>query len=257
MPTEELNGIVFHYERTGYGIPVVLITGLMGETCFWDRALPLMEGCDVITVDNRGCGSTVCKGRFTVKDMADDIAALLDRIGVPKAHILGWSMGSHISICLAANHPDKVMSLTVASSYLKRPARANYILGLMSEWYFDGKMSEEAVGAFMNVLLRTEGFFEKAEMTNRPIRSMGLSNKEGMLLQLGAGNGYDPKEDCGKVSCPVLYMHGEEDIMVSPSEGRRLAEALGTENIVMFPENGHLLSPRCYVPAFLDFIRGV
>ena len=257
MPKAEVNGIRLNYERTGGGIPVVLITGLMGETGFWAKTLPLLEpSCDVITVDNRGAGSTEYEGEFTVGDMADDISCLLDHLGMPSAHVLGWSMGSHIAIALAARHPSKVRSLTLASAYLERPARSEYILDLMSRWYLDGEISEEAVGAFMNVLLRTEGFFRSAKDTGRPIRSMRLSSKEGMMLQLKAGDSYNPSADAERIECPVMYIHGEEDIMVDRDEGERLAKAVHADSVVSIPGDGHLLRPQLYIPCFLDFIKG-
>ena len=59
MPFADVNGIRLHYEREGTGIPVVLVTGLIGCTSFWAKTVPMLtDSFDVITLDNRGSGTT-------------------------------------------------------------------------------------------------------------------------------------------------------------------------------------------------------
>ena len=250
----DLGDVRINYERSGSGTPVVLITGLVGDTGFWSKTVPLMEGCDVITLDNRGAGLTECRGRFSLEDMADDVVRLMDHLGIASAHVLGWSMGSHIALSMAARYPDRVRTLTVASSYLRRPARTSYILDLMARWYRDEDISEEAVASFMNVLLRTEGFFRFAEENGKGVRNMRLGPREAMIMQLEAAAGYDPVKDVRRVRCPVLSIHGLEDIMSSPADGDAIADALGCEDRIRIQGDGHLLRPALYIPEYLRFI---
>lgn len=247
-----------NYELDGEGTPIVLITGLMGTVDFWKKTLPLIpERYEVLRMDNRGAGGTACDGDFTIKDMADDVASLMDTVGTGPAHILGWSMGSHIALDLVARYPEKARSLTVVSSYLKRPSRSEYILTAMAEGYHDGSMSEKTVGTFMNVLLRNEEFFRSAEKSGRPIRNMKLGDREGMYRQMRSVNGYDPLEDARSISVPTLSVHGLEDIMAYPSCGDQLADQI--RNCVRFrvPGEGHVLRPESYIPVFLEFIDSV
>lgn len=255
MPFAEVNGIRLHYERQGSGTPLLLITGLAGNVSFWNRAVQLIgEGYDVITIDNRGSGLTESEGPFTIEDMARDAGALLDRLGVGPTHVVGWSMGSHIALNLAAERPDKVLSLTLISSYLRRPARSSYILNILGEAYRDGTVSEEIAGSVMNVLLRTEGFFSTAEASGRVIRTAELGPRDGMARQMKAVEDYSIVDDARRLDLPVLSIHGLEDIMTPPECGDELADEIGNCERLRVPGEGHILRPEMYISNLLEFI---
>ena len=142
VPFAKVNGIEMYYERVGQGEPIVLITGLAGDVSFWNKTVPMLsDRFDVITVDNRGAGRTRCSGSFGIEDMADDVIDLLDHLGIFKSNILGWSMGSHIALDLAARYPDRVRTLTIVACYLYRPARSAYILEYLADGFADGTVS--------------------------------------------------------------------------------------------------------------------
>ncbi|MCQ2079673.1 MAG: alpha/beta hydrolase [archaeon] len=256
MPFADVNGIRMHYERQGSGIPVLLVTGLAGTAAFWTRTAQLLgEGFDIIAVDNRGSGLTECEGEFTIQDMARDAVALLEHLQVGPAHVVGWSMGSHIALNLSAERPDLVRSLTLISSYLERTARAAYILEVIGRAYEKGEVREEVAGAMMNVLLRTEGYFESAERTGRPIRTAELGERSGMIRQMRAVSGYSIVDDARRLRVPVLSVHGLEDIMTPPRCGDELAAEIRGCEVLRIPGEGHIIRPETYVPAMLDFFK--
>ncbi|MBR2254523.1 MAG: alpha/beta fold hydrolase, partial [Candidatus Methanomethylophilaceae archaeon] len=134
VPFAETDGARVHYETYGRGIPVILVTGLNGTVSFWDRLVQLMgDGYRTVAIDNRGAGLTEYRGPFSMSDMADDVRCIMDAEGIASAHLVGWSMGSHISLNLAARHPGRVRSLTLVSSMTRTPSRSSYILTSMAK----------------------------------------------------------------------------------------------------------------------------
>jgi pimeloyl-ACP methyl ester carboxylesterase len=120
MPVQNLStGIDLYYESQGRGDAVVFIpgTGFAGNVWVETQVEPLSRSLQVIVHDPRGCGrSTLVKGIYTIDQMANDVAALMEHLGVRSAHIIGHSMGGRIGLSLALNFPAKVKTLVLAAS---------------------------------------------------------------------------------------------------------------------------------------------
>src|SRR5260370_1110051 len=134
MPRASANGIELEYQTCGDpgDQPLVLISGLATQMISWQESfceLLASRGFFVIRFDNRDVGlSTWMDGAgppdlaaafqgeghpaYQLDDMADDVAGLLDSLGIPAAHLVGASMGGFIAQLVAINHPDRVLSLT-------------------------------------------------------------------------------------------------------------------------------------------------
>ena len=120
MPVQKLStGIDLHYESHGRGDAVVFIpgTGFAGNVWMETQVQALSRSLQVIVHDPRGCGrSTLVKGIYTIDLMANDVAELMQHLGVRSAHIVGHSMGGRIGLSLALNFPGRVKSLVLAAS---------------------------------------------------------------------------------------------------------------------------------------------
>ena len=106
----QVNGIEIGYKLIGSGEPLVLIMGLGGTMDHWPREVieALSKKYQLIILDNRGMGYTTANDEtFTVKLFADDVIGLLTVLGVKKAHVLGFSMGSAITQKLLLEHPQR------------------------------------------------------------------------------------------------------------------------------------------------------
>ena len=152
MSRVNANGIQIEYETLGNpsSRPLLLIIGLGGQLIQWDEALcrDLAErGHYVIRFDNRDVGMSTkfeeagvpdlmetfgklmrgekIKTPYTLDDMADDAAGLLDALGIPKAHICGMSMGGMIAQTIVIRHPSRVLSLISIYSTTGNPKVPN------------------------------------------------------------------------------------------------------------------------------------
>jgi pimeloyl-ACP methyl ester carboxylesterase len=118
MPTAPIRDIVTYYEEAGTGDPLILIMGFTGDLQGWAFQVPeLSKHFRVITFDNRGAGRTSAPDRpYSIAGMAEDVAALMGRLGIAKANVLGFSMGGYIAQSLALAFPDKVDRLILLST---------------------------------------------------------------------------------------------------------------------------------------------
>src|SRR5438552_15696659 len=126
MSYATLNGIRFHYETQGEGDPFLLFNGLAAPAANWlFQVKGLSPHYRVVTFDNRGVGETDMReaSALPTSQMADAAAAVLDHLRIPKAHVIGPSMGGTIAMELAIRHPQRVRSLAVSSTWTQGDGR--------------------------------------------------------------------------------------------------------------------------------------
>ena len=112
------NGQELYYEIHGEGAPLVLIMGIGYDASLWGlyQVPALSKEFQVIVFDNRDVGrSSKANGPYTIADMADDVAGLMDGLQIKRAHMLGISMGGMIALEFALRHPERVDKLILPS----------------------------------------------------------------------------------------------------------------------------------------------
>ena len=120
----EVNGINLYYETHGSGRPMVLLHGGLGSGEMFGPVLPALAAKhQVIIVDLQGHGRTADIDRpLDVRLMADDIAALIDHLGLEQPDIVGYSLGGGVALQTAVKYPTKVRRLVSASANIRRDA---------------------------------------------------------------------------------------------------------------------------------------
>ncbi|MBN9152096.1 MAG: alpha/beta hydrolase [Micrococcales bacterium] len=119
MPTIEVEpGVALHYEDRGEGAPIVFLHGWGGSAEVWDlQVLDLAPAYRCITVDLRGHGdSDKPWADYTYDLFVQDIALLIDKLGLEGVTLVGWSMGGHIALKFAHEHPEKLARVVVTGS---------------------------------------------------------------------------------------------------------------------------------------------
>ena len=228
MPTAPIRDLMMYYEEQGTGEPLVLILGAGGDLQAWAFQVPaLAQGFRVITFDNRGAGRTSAPDRpYTIAQMADDLAGLLDHLKVTKAHILGHSMGGAVAQEFALKYPARVNKLILVSTAASFDgATAN----LVKSWVDvrRSNMSREQVARM------TANWLYSAELLDDPARFEGsiknsLANPypqpdHAFIRQAQAVLAFDTRRRAAAIKAPTLVLAGREDILVPPGRSEKLA----------------------------------
>lgn len=115
MPVADINRVQLHFERTGAGVPLILVHGSWVDGRVWDSVVPLLSGSfEVVAYDRRGHSLSSCPpGQGGIRDDVEDLAALIDFLALGPAHVAGASWGGSIALRLAAARPELLRSVTV------------------------------------------------------------------------------------------------------------------------------------------------
>jgi 3-oxoadipate enol-lactonase len=255
MPKIKVGQALIHYHRTGEGEPLLLIQGLGGDLHNWKNALaPLQESYRVIAFDNRGVGLTEAPAAgFTMETMADDAAGLLEALEIPRAHVVGWSMGGNVAQELALRHPERVATLVLMSTYARAPARSRFALDAMIRSLREGASAGTAM-MMMRAWCSTEAAFAFETVPRVPMVSKGPNGVEGFAHQKKALDGFDSRKRLKGLRVPTLVIHGSDDIMVPPDFASELAESIAGARLHWIEDAGHFLPPKGWVEPVLDFL---
>lgn len=200
----EVNGLSLYYETYGTGRPLILLHGGLGSGEMFGPILPeLSYGHHVIAVDLQGHGRTADIDRpIDVRLMADDIAALIDHLGLDRPDLVGYSLGGGVAFHTAVRHPGKVRRLVAASVYLRPDAvdpeirgQQGQVSAAAAEFMKDTPMYE----LYQRVAPRPEDF-------PRLLDKLGASMAED----------FDLSEDFRGLQVPTLVVAADAD-MAPPS----------------------------------------
>ena len=255
MPKESLRQVKMNYEVRGNGEPIVLITGLGGDVSFWRSMVPLLsDRFKVITLDARGSGLTECPdGPFDIKMLCEDVVELLDKLSIKKAHILGWSMGGNVAQEMALGHPERVASLILVSTYMRRPSRSSYMMNTMAESVRSGG---DLIYVFkiMQALCMTEESYRKMEERGSYSPAKAELTLEQFEYQMAAVDGFDSRDRTKHIRVPTRVIHGKDDIMVPPRMGEELAAEIDGADFVLIEGCGHTMPSKEYAWAVVEHV---
>jgi len=193
-----VNGLKMYYEVHGSGEPVVLLHGaFMTITNNWDGWIgELSKTRKVIAVEMQGHGRTAdIKRDISSENLADDVAALLDHLKIPKADLIGYSMGGGVGMQCAIRHPDKVRKVVVISSVFRRDGMVKEALDMFPKLTAD---------AFKGSPIEVE--YKKLSPTPDDFP------KFVKRLLATASSGHDLGADKLKATtAPMFFIHGDAD----------------------------------------------
>jgi pimeloyl-ACP methyl ester carboxylesterase len=273
MPRAASNGMELEYDTFGdrRSRPLLLVMGLGTQMIGWeeDFCQELAErNFYVIRFDNRDAGlsthldglgtpnlaavmSKQARPPYTLDDMADDAAGLLDALGIPAAHVVGASMGGFVSQLLTIHHPEKVLTLTSIMSALGGvddvAAAPEVTAALLAPPPADSEGLIEW-GVSMSRLLGGPRYFEEERSRAMRVRAVARAvSLSGTLRQLAAIiAAQSRREALGRTRIPVLVLHGDSDPLVPVENGRRTAASVPGSRLVIVPGMGHDLPPQVW-----------
>ncbi len=262
--------------------PVLLIMGVGAQLPMWPDGFCerlVGQGHRVVRFDHRDTGlSTKLHGLkasgsvyprvlrhvtgrrsrvpYTLVDMAGDVTGLLDHLGVERAHVVGASMGGMIAQVLAADHPDRVASLGLIMS------SSNRLLSAVPRWRVirlafggpakDAPWEERLAAEVRNIsIINGPNFLPPVETLRRRVEDLrdrsdypqGMMRQFDAILGTGSLRGY-----AQRITAPTVVVHGTDDPMVRPRNGRSLAKIIPGARFVVVDGMGHDLPEPVWRP---------
>ena len=223
-------GVTLNYELSGEGDPLLLIMGTSGSIPLWGEIVPrLSQEYQVIVFDNRGLGgSERGQGPITVASMAEDASALLEALDIPRAHTMGWSLGSAIVQELALAHPEQVASAIMYATWGRCDGFQRSVLTALRLPYAvrDMEAALATAGiAFSPQLLDHPDFAQMLE----PMLPAFPQNEEQMQVtteQWDADLAHDTLDRLGQITAPTLVVVGEQDLLTPHWQAKAVADAI-------------------------------
>ncbi len=250
MPTFQQGSATLHYELDGSGPDAVYVPGMLSHSNdSLGRAArqALGQNYRLLTVDNRGSGQTVTAAddTSTISDMADDVAAVMQHVGMESARVLGISMGGMIALSLAVNHPAKVDRLVVAVASARTPQALDpdNLQEYMERITRETGMTTDYVQRNSAITLLGESVFRDARelvegWINPPPEPISQPNSN-YELQNKAVAGYDLRDSLAQIKIPTLVMSNTEDLIVQPRYQDEIAALISGAEIKRYM-GGHV-----------------
>lgn len=257
MPTVQVGDINIYYEIHGKGEPLVMICGASATTESYALLAPIYaRQYQVILFDNRGTGKTDAPDiPYTAEMMADDLAGLLDSIGIKSAHIYGQSMGGMIAQEFALRHPRRVKSLALQCTTCGGPHSPPLNESKRFNPELRTKMTPEELGEETLQLCVTPGFIKKHPEVARRMKEAMM--KHGALRQAQAAKDHSTYERLPEIKVPTLILVGDVDAAIPAENSRILASRIPQAELVVFKGAGHILIEAGNKPAhvILEFLN--
>lgn len=241
--TTTKSGVTIRYEISGDGPPLLLISGTGHDYTFWAGQLPAFEKeFRCVVFDNRGMGeSSAPPPGYSLADMADDAAAVLDAAGIDAAHVMGFSMGGHIAQELCLRHPQRVLSLGLHHTWTKSCARLQSFQLARRGMAERGEM--EAMAELSLLALHAHDYFDlhAGEIEAKKqwlIESSGPSH--GWAGQLEACLHGDTSDRLDQIHVPTIVTGSELDMLSAPHHAHEIHERIDGAEIVILQGTGHV-----------------
>jgi pimeloyl-ACP methyl ester carboxylesterase len=277
MSTATIGSLDLYYEEHGAGEPLLLIMGLAADSTAWMFQIPEFAAkYRTIVFDNRGVGrSSKPAGPYTIHEMADDAAGLLDALHVPRAHVVGVSMGGMIAQELALRHPERVHGLVLACTYPEPDAdierNRRFSVQQLGGSITEGggvQIDLKAINPmdFLQQLLPM--VFNQAFIANELPKLLQVFSgalqygfsMEAILGQVGAVMSHKATDRLGRITAPTLVITGDADRLIPPANSDILAKGIPGAKLVKIPGGSHgfnFETPEVFNRAVLEFLASV
>jgi len=245
--TTYIGRVGIHFVEAGEGAPIILIHGFGASTFSFRHTIPeLARHFRVIALDLKGFGLSERPpgGDYSLTAQARLVNEFMESTDIPRAAVLGHSMGGEVAMRLAINHPERVERLILVDSASGREVRhrapgSRFLRPLLPVVALFTLHSRR----FRRLSLRS-AVYDPAHLTPevldgyfRPTRIRGHLRGLGELM---ASRGNDPPLDPSAIVQPTLILWGEEDRWLPVSQGQHLHEQICGSRMVIIPKAGHL-----------------
>ena len=244
MPKVVANGIAINYEIQGDGEPLILIPYLAADNaCYAFQVGDYAKEFRCISLDPRGAGeSDKPDAPYSTELIADDVAAVMQALGIERAHVMGLSLGAAAGIWLAARYPERVASLSLHSAW---PKTDPFLKAVVESWRGLarglGDVSEMVILGILPWCLTPELYAAKPDYVDSLaafVRSRPKQPLEAFLRQSAAVQAHDAEAQLSRIDAPTLVTFGRWDLVCSTRFEPALRTIRGNE-VHVFEDCSH------------------
>jgi 3-oxoadipate enol-lactonase len=248
----------------GQGMPIVLVHGFPLDHSMWDAQIDALSGqWRIIAPDLRGFGdSEVTAGTVTMEQMADDIAAMLDTLGIDEPVVLvGLSMGGYVAFQFERKYRDKLRALVLCDTraVADTPEAAQARLSMAQKVLDAG--TTPVVESMLPKLFGATALANGTEGVESVRRTMLATSPQGMAAALrGMAARSDVTAKLPRISVPTLVIVGQDDAISPVDEMRGVAQLIPGSEFVVIPGAGHMTpveAPAAFNEAIVQFLTRV
>lgn len=245
MPKVQANGITINYDQQGTGEPLILIPYLAADyACYAFQVAEYAKHFTCISVDLRGAGETdKPEGTYSTELFADDVAAFMQALGIPQAHVSGLSLGAATGMWLAAKYPDRVKSLSLHSAWTRSDP---FLKAAVESW----QAMAQGLGSVPEMVIR--GIFlwcftpelyaarpEYIDALAAFVRGRPTQPLDAFMRQSNAVLAHDALAQLSRINAPAQITFGRHDHVTSTRFADSLQQHIQQAELVIFEGCAH------------------
>ncbi|HTD16581.1 MAG TPA: alpha/beta hydrolase [Chthoniobacterales bacterium] len=245
MPTVQANNITINYDQQGTGEPLILIPYLAADyACYAFQVAEYAKHFCCFSIDLRGTGeSDKPDGVYSTELFADDIAAFMQAVGMPKAHISGLSLGAATGLWLAAKYPEKVTSLSLHSAW---PKTDPFLKTVVEGWQVTAKaldsVPEMVILGIFPWCFTPELYAAKPEYIHSLaefVRGRPAQPLTAFLQESNAVIEHDASAQLERIKAPTQITCGRHDLVTSTRFADELSTRIRDSELLIFEGCAH------------------
>ncbi len=232
----EVNQERLHCAQAGDGPAVLCIHGLGSSSAMWQVFEDAMsDRYAVHSIDCRGHGESTCNGPPTIDDMADDLSAATDALGLDAIHVIGVSMGAQVAVRLYDKAPERVHSLVLCGGVLKAGNNLeDELYGIREAVFYlsEADFAQQTAEALLSA-------DAPGELAGNLAADMEKLGQKRYLEGLESFAASDNTTHAGGITAPTLVLRGEFDDLIKPEETDALTKAIRGARQEIIKGGGH------------------
>ena len=239
MPQMTVNGATLFYDVTGPdGAPVVAFSNSIGTTHeMWEAQAQALQGAyRVLRYDTRGHGrSPAVAGPATIEMLADDLAGLLDGLGIARAHVAGLSLGGMTAQSLAARHPARIERLVLMATAAHLPGNWAERAALVQAEGM-AAIADAVVSRWFTPAFRPD---PRVAALRKDFLAIDPAGYAACCLAIDA---MDLRPGLAAITAPTLIIAGADDPATPPAMSEALRAGIADAELVVLPRAAHILA---------------
>ncbi|MBF6044598.1 alpha/beta fold hydrolase [Streptomyces sp. NRRL B-1677] len=248
------DGIRIAYQAEGDGTPLVLLAGQANNHHWWDGIRGDFRAAHrTVTLDYRGTGGSDKPDEpYSTEGFARDVIAVLDALGIERAHVYGTSMGGRVAQQLAVRHPDRVRALVLGCTSPGGPHAVERGDDVRRSLARPGPAAGQVLRALMYTPAWPAAHGGPSDVLGDPDMPAYARRRH-----LAASNGHDTWDALPGISAPTLVVHGGDDILNPAANARLLADRIPGARLHVIPGARHAYFEEFRAvasPLVLDFL---